>query len=194
MLGSDFKLLYQGSFVEGRGLEDVLQAWTKVDQARAALFLRGPPNRVMAGLKELAQRLGLLDRSVYFLPPVLERDLISAAAEADIGIIPYKGDMPSYRFACPNKLSQYLHAGLAIIGNNIPFVAGLIGARELGWVYDVNEPGSFAAVIALALDLSALKKRRANATSTAQTDYCWETYDARLCELVEACANRRNAG
>lgn len=178
------KFLYQGNFVEGRGLEEIVGEWTKVDAGRAALFLRGPQNAVQAALKDRVDRMGLLGKSVYFLPPVLEKDLIAAAAEADVGIIPYKGDLPSYRFACPNKLSQYMHAGLAILTNDIPFVARMTQAHEAGWVYDVRQPGSCAAQVAAALDDDALRHCRANSSALAATTYRWETYEMTLHELV----------
>jgi glycosyltransferase involved in cell wall biosynthesis len=185
------KFLYQGNFVEGRGLDDLLREWGAVDGERAALFLRGPENAVAADLRREAQRLKLLNRSVYFLPPVFESDLIAGAAEADIGIIPYKGDLPSYRFACPNKLSQYMHAGLAVLTNDIPFVAEMVRTHELGWVYDVNRQGSFANAVAHALDPAGLQQRRAQARATADTSYRWELYEDTLLGLIDTVAAAR---
>ncbi len=178
------KLLYQGNFVEGRGLEEIIREWATVDHTRCALFLRGPENSAKDDLKALATRLGLMDRSLYFLPPVLEKDLIPAAAEADIGIIPYKADLPAYRFACPNKLSQYMHAGIAVMTNDIPFVAGMVRAHGLGWIYDIRQPGSFAGMVAATLDDRALRENRASASAAARTTYRWETYEARLAGLI----------
>ena len=180
------KVLFQGSFSPGRGLEEVLTEWLQVDADKAALFLRGPEDSVLAGLRDEARRLGLLDRSVFVLPPVLEKDLIPAAAEADVGLIPYKGDLPSYRFACPNKLSQYIHAGLALIGNDIPFVAEMIRSNGIGWVYDVNKPGSLAAAVAAALAADARSAARARAATLSQGGYCWEKYEPELLDLVAA--------
>jgi len=180
------KVLYQGTFAEGRGLEEVLREWTGVDGTRIALFLRGPRNEWREGLERLAEELGLLGKSVYVLPPVLEKDLIAAAQEADIGLIPYKGDLPSYRFACPNKLSQYLHAGLAILANRIPFVEQTITRGRAGLCYDVGEPGSFArAVESLTGDRPTVERLRRNALEFAQNEYNWERYEDVLLALVE---------
>lgn len=180
------KVLYQGTFAEGRGLEEVLREWTGVDGTRVALFLRGPQNEWREALERLADELGLLGKSVYVLPPVLEKDLIGAAQEADIGLIPYKGDLPSYRFACPNKLSQYLHAGLALLANRIPFVEQTIARGRAGLCYDVDEPGSFArAVEALTGDRPAVERLRRNALEFAQNEYNWERYEDVLLALVE---------
>ena len=179
------KILYQGSFAPQRGLEEIVADWSRVDGGRAALFLRGPPNSTLDGLKGLAQESGLLDKSIYVLPPVLERDLITAAAEADIGLIPYKNDQPSYRFACPNKLSQYIHASLAIISNNIPFVTQLLEEHGIGEVYDARQPGSFAgAVRSMYEDPKTLAACRAKAKALSNGDYTWEHYEPRLLDLV----------
>jgi glycosyltransferase involved in cell wall biosynthesis len=181
------KILYQGTFAEGRGLEEVLREWTGVDGTRATLFLRGPRNEWSERLERLAEELGLLGKSIYFLPPVLEKDLIAAAQEADVGLIPYKGDRPSYRFACPNKLSQYLHAGLAILANRIPYVEQVVARGQAGLCYDVDEPGSFArAVEALIADRPAVEGFRRSALDFARSEYSWERYEDALLALVES--------
>jgi glycosyltransferase involved in cell wall biosynthesis len=180
------KILYQGTFAEGRGLEEVLREWTGVDGTRVALFLRGPRNEWRERLERLAEELGLLGKSIYFLPPVLEKDLIAAAQEADIGLIPYKGDRPSYRFACPNKLSQYLHAGLAILANRIPYVEQLVARGQAGLCYDVDEPGAFARTVeTLIADRPGVERFRRNALEFARSEYNWERYEDVLLALVE---------
>jgi glycosyltransferase involved in cell wall biosynthesis len=185
--GGRLKLLYQGVFAEGRGLEEAITEWRNVDGARAAFFLRGPPNPVRDKLEALAQKLGLLGKSVFFLPPVLERDLISAAGEADLGLIPYKGDTKAYRFACPNKLSQYLHAGLGIVANSIPFVRTMIDEHGIGVCYDIDQPQSFAsAVNRLARDPAEVAHLRSRAAATARDIYHWEKYEDTLLASVAA--------
>jgi glycosyltransferase involved in cell wall biosynthesis len=181
------RILYQGTFAPGRGLEEVLREWATVDGTRSALFLRGPRNEWRDRLERLAEELGLFGKSVYFLPPVLEKDLIGAAQEADVGLIPYKGDFPSYRFACPNKLSQYLHGGLAILANRIPYVEHLVTRGQIGLCYDVDKPGSFArAVEDLIADRGGVERLRRNAAEFAEREYRWERYENALLALVEA--------
>lgn len=179
------KLLFQGAFAEGRGLEEVLREWTGVDGTRAALFLRGPDSAWRGRVERLAEYLGVLDKSVYFVPPVLEKDLIGAAQEADVGLIPYTGDSPGHRFACPNKLSQYLHAGLAVLANRIPYVEELVTREDAGLCYDVGEAGSFTrAVQRLATDRALVERLRRNARRLAERHYNWERYEDVLLAAV----------
>ncbi len=184
------KVLYQGSFAPGRGLEEVLRAWRSVYVQKAALFLRGPRNQTLNEIEKLAADYGLLEQSVFVLDPVLERDLIAGAAEADVGLIPYKTESPAYRVACPNKLSQYLHAGTAILANKIPFVERMVSEHTMGLCYDVNDPQSFvSAVNTLASQRVLLAKFQAAARNLCATAYSWERYEPLLLALTrKACA------
>jgi glycosyltransferase involved in cell wall biosynthesis len=185
LAGERLRVLFQGSFAPGRGLDELIDEWAAVDETKATLFLRGPRSPALEVLEAKAAAAGFLGRSIFVLPPVLERDLIPAAAEADVGLVPYTGELPSYRFACPNKLSQYLHAGLALLANNIPVVAGLIREHGVGVVYDVRAKGAFAAAVnALATDPALVRQLRARARAVAQKEYCWELYEPTLRALV----------
>lgn len=180
------KILYQGSFAEARGLEEVLGEWLDVDGSAAALFLRGPRNVWLDHLERLASDLRLLGRSVYVLSPVLEKDLIAAAHEADVGLIPYKTDWPSYRFACPNKLSQYLHAGLAILSNRLPYVEHVVTEGRLGLCYDDASKASLSAAIrALSQDRLAVEQFKKNAVAYAERVYNWSRFEPLLLKLVD---------
>ena len=48
-------------------------------------------------------------------------------------VIPYKPIIRNDRFACPNKLSQYLHAGLMVLTNDLPYVKSVVQAAGAGF-------------------------------------------------------------
>src|SRR5437879_12603258 len=109
-----FRLLFQGRFPPGRGIDELIEGWPRVDGNRAALFLRGPDNVWRQGAMTLAQRLGLLGRSVFFLDAVAEAELVAAAAEAEIGIVPYRPLLINDRLSSPDKLSQSVYTALSV--------------------------------------------------------------------------------
>ena len=109
----EIRFLFQGQFASGRGLEGLVKSWAGVD-SRARLLLRGPDNPHKQNIVKLAQSQGLLDKTVFFPEAVAEADLVQAAREADVGLIPYGPSNINYRFSCPNKLSQYMAAGLPL--------------------------------------------------------------------------------
>jgi glycosyltransferase involved in cell wall biosynthesis len=178
------KFLFQGRFSAGRGLEEVVAAWKRVDAARAALFLRGPDNLWRRQLIDLAQRLGTLDRSVYFLDPVGEEELVAAAAEADIGMIPYKGEIEGYKYACPNKLSQYLHAGLMVVTNDLPYVREVLEESGAGLHYRSYDADSLVQVVErIVKEPELLRRSRSNALRYAQGTFNWQSFSQTLYKL-----------
>jgi glycosyltransferase involved in cell wall biosynthesis len=139
------RVLYQGGFAQGRGLEEVIQAWQHV-RSGAVLSLRGPDNEYRRGLMRLVQALGLEGR-VGFPDAVPESELVSAALEADIGLVPYNPAFFSYRLCCPNKLSQYAAAGLPVLSSTTEFVAKVVKDNEIGYVVDIADPLRVAAQV-----------------------------------------------
>jgi glycosyltransferase involved in cell wall biosynthesis len=138
--------LVQAGFVPERGFDKLVHAWGKVDP-RAKLWLRGPDNALKDSLIELARNTGLLERSVFFPPPVSENDLIKGAREADIGLIPYEPVSINNRFCCPNKLSQYMAAGLPIISNKLDYVMAVVEGNDIGTCVDFENENALVDTI-----------------------------------------------
>jgi glycosyltransferase involved in cell wall biosynthesis len=170
------KFLFQGRFAAERGISELIQAWAMVDGDKAALFLRGPDNNWRQAEIAQAKRLGLLDKSVFFLNAVTEDQLVEAAEEADVGIIPYKPRIINDKFSCPNKLSQYLHAGLMIVSNDLPYVKSVIEKAQAGLSYDSTNLSTLASVVdAIVRDSQLLNCCRTNATKYARETFNWQT-------------------
>lgn len=129
--------IYQGNFAPGRGLDLLVQAWPETDP-RAILQLRGIGGEYKKHIEQLARDTGLLGVRI-FLPDVVEsHHVVAAAAEADVGLIPYTPAGSNYRHCCPNKLSQYMAAGLPILANATSFVAATVRDAGCGVVADFH--------------------------------------------------------
>jgi glycosyltransferase involved in cell wall biosynthesis len=171
------KFLFQGRFTPGRGIEELIRAWALVDSSKAALFLRGPANLWREAEMDLARQVGVLDRSVYFLDSVSEEFLIPAAAEADVGIIPYLPRILNDRFACPNKLSQYMQAGLMVVTNNLPYVRSVVEEAQAGLVYQSSDLSTLASIVERVLaDPALLHSYRNNALTFAREAFHWQVF------------------
>jgi glycosyltransferase involved in cell wall biosynthesis len=179
------KFLFQGRFTAGRGIEELIEGWAKVDGTRAALFLRGPDNVWRQGAMRLVARLGL-EGSVYFLDAVGEAELVTAAAEANVGVIPYKPRIINDRLSCPNKLSQYLHAGLLVIANDLPYVKSVLSEADAGLFYSSAEPGTLANAVHRAVaEPELLKRSRQNALRFARERFNWQAQSETLYALYQ---------
>jgi glycosyltransferase involved in cell wall biosynthesis len=172
--------LYQGQFAAGRGIDRLLGAWRRIDP-RGRLSLRGPDCDYKIKMIELARSLELLDRTVFFPPAVAENKLITAASAADIGVIPYESTTINNRFACPNKLSQYLAAGLPVITNELDFVRAVLAENGIGFSVDFSNETATAAlfnqIIAAANDIPPMARR---ARDYFEQQFHWERVFAPL--------------
>jgi len=140
------EFLFLGGFAPGRGIEDLIGAWSHVGSG-ALLLLQGPDSPFKTEMVELARRLGLLNNGVSFPPPVETSELIDAAQKADVGVIPYASSSLNNRYCSPNKLSQYMAAGLPIICNDTEFVKGIILDNDLGICADFHDHLDLARVV-----------------------------------------------
>ena len=186
--------LYQGAFAPGRGIDRLIGAWQHVD-SRGTLLLRGPDNSHKTAMVELARSLGLLDRTVFFPEAVAEEALVTAAGEADFGVIPYEPISVNNRLSCPNKLSQYLAAGLPVICNQLEFVRQVIVENRLGYAVDFSDESATAAMfdkmIAASAEIPATGRRaRAYFEQHFHWDRVFEPLRHRLYEAVQARTGR----
>lgn len=180
------RFLFQGGYAVNRGVEQVIDEFCRIDEDKAVLFLRGPENAYRKTLIAHAEKTGRLDRSIFFLPSIGEDRLIASAVNADVGLIPYRSCVENHLGACPNKLSQYMQAGILVIANRLPFVAGVVEAAECGLLYDDTEDGDLAAQMRRAVDDPILGERLGrNGQDYARRIYNYETYFPVLQGLYE---------
>jgi len=114
-VGELVQVLYHGLFKENRGLESLLKSAAQW-RPHLQLVLRGRAhNRSFEQrLRDLSSSLDLSSR-VIFEPSVSQSDVISAANSADIGVFLPDIRSPQNRYALPNKVFEYLHAGLMVV-------------------------------------------------------------------------------
>jgi len=161
------RFLFQGGFAPARGIDLLIKAWSATD-ADAILCLRGPESEDRQAMMKLAKSLGLFGTRIEFLDSVAETELVTAAVEYDVGLIPYTPTGVNYSNCCPNKLSQYMAAGLPILANKTSFVEQVIGEAGAGMVVDFTDTAQLvAAVNCLTADVG----RRARYAQCAGTFY-----------------------
>jgi glycosyltransferase involved in cell wall biosynthesis len=181
--GSPIRLLFHGLLCPDRGLESLIEALALLPEDRCLILRGGGDPRYVAGLRALAERSGVSGR-VAFAPPVTPAQVVPMANAADVGVFAPPLDMAQTRHALPNKLFEYVAAGLALCVTEAPEMAALVDRYRLG----VVSQGSDAAAIAAALgrlDAAAIDAAKRRAVAVA-ADFSWQIERARLLSLVEA--------
>jgi glycosyltransferase involved in cell wall biosynthesis len=165
--GHAIKVLYHGLITIDRGLEECVRS-VALWRPEFTLILRGPGSpEVMNRLRDVAREAGVTDR-VVFDPPVPMLALVSAAANADIGISTPPKTSKHNIFALPNKLFEYIQAGLAICVCDLPDMARIVKRYDLGYLIDDVSPEAIAAGINK-FDRAAIDRFKANTRMAAET-------------------------
>lgn len=189
------EFLLQGSFGPERGIEELIRAWQTIDPRDAVLLLRGYEHAHKARCVRLAESLGLKDVGVFFLPPVSESCRIAAAAKSDIGIIPYKPTTVHFRYCCPNKLSEYMQAGLPLMAGNTDYVSQIVVESGAGLCYDPTDPESIASTVRQLVQDEALRQRcRQNGASFVRETFNWQARSKPLYDAYRRLAGVTDGG
>lgn len=181
-------ILYHGAFLPDRGLEPLIESARYLEGAR--IVLRGV-GLLEEPLRRLVQAIGV-EEKVSFAPPVPVTDLVKAASAADIGMIPYLPACDNLRLCLPNKLFEYIMAGLAVVATDLPEIRRIILHHNLGVVLDdPNDARSIARTLnALLKDEGRLEAMKRNALEVAQSLYNWECESAKLLRAYDGMAQR----
>jgi glycosyltransferase involved in cell wall biosynthesis len=138
--------LFQGIVSPHRGLMQLIDAWHRL-QSDAVLVIRGPSYDDQYLVDLQAQAGLLLNKKIFFPPPVSEEALVEMCAQADVGVISYEPVNLNNYAACPNKLSQYMAAGLPILTNKLPYIEEVIQSGQCGVAVDFADVTALAAAI-----------------------------------------------
>jgi glycosyltransferase involved in cell wall biosynthesis len=177
--------VYFGALTRNRGLPAALRALALVPELRMRLV--GPEawgyRRTLA---ELAEELGIADR-VEILDPVPPDEATAVLADADVGLALIEPACLSYRMTLPNKLYEYVAAGLPVLASDIPVLAGEVRAHGLGRVADPADPAAVAATLREMLDPDTQRELRASVARHAAVAI-WGRERERLAEVYASLA------
>jgi glycosyltransferase involved in cell wall biosynthesis len=175
--------LYQGSLGNDRGLDILVRAARFLDpDIVIALMGKGESQAV---LEALITREGVGDR-VKFVPPVPYVELLNWTASADIGLIIYRPQSANVPMMLPNKLFEYLMAGVPVLASPLEAVVDIINTYEVGSIVRSLDPEEVGhAMSALLADHKALGRMRRNALAACQRELRWDVESQQLIQLYQ---------
>jgi glycosyltransferase involved in cell wall biosynthesis len=183
-IGAAPLVLHQGAVAAGRGCETLLQALALLPGAH--LLCLGAEGPYAERLYTVAGRCGVADRA-HLLPPSPPEALLSCTAQADVGVSLLEDNCENHRLALPNKLFEYVAAGLPVVVSDLPEAGRLVRERGIGWCADATDPESVAAALRTALEQrgdGGLGERLGRAAA----ELSWEREKRRLLALYEELA------
>jgi glycosyltransferase involved in cell wall biosynthesis len=179
-----FELVYLGLLEAPRGIETLLRAVAMSEG-------RGPPMRLTligdgrdrADFERLAGTLDLGPDRVRFLGAVPNADALRLLTQADIGIIPHHAD-ESWNSTIPNKLFDYMAAGLAVLASNARPVERVIHETGCGLVFRDRDPVDMAEALDRLRDPVVRRGYGEAGREGIARRYNWEADAARLLTAI----------
>lgn len=168
--------LYQGKFHKGRGIELVLQATEYLRNTNAVLVFMGS-----GGLVQEVERVAETNENVYFHPEVPYEAIIQHTASADFGLLTVENICLSYYYCMPNKMFEYIQAGIPILTTNLYDCKNLITKEHIGLVIPEFTAKSFGESILKAMETDTAQFREG--LRSAASKYHWKVEEEKLIRL-----------
>lgn len=175
-------ILMQGAGINiQRGAEETVEAMKFVDNAILLIIGGGD---VIGKLKEMAKNLKLEDK-IVFKNRLPYPELIRHTRLADIGLTLDKNTNINYRFSLPNKLFDYIHAGIPVLASRLPEIARIVEGYDIGRIAESHDPEYLGNLITNMLsDVVSQKIWRKNLLH-ASSELTWEKEAITLIELYK---------
>jgi glycosyltransferase involved in cell wall biosynthesis len=176
----ELMLIYQGGGINiQRGAEELLAAMK--DIGNAVLFIIGSGD-VFDILVQTAADLKLVEK-VRFLPKMPWNEMMRYTKTADAGFTLDRDTNINYRFSLPNKLFDYMSAGIPVIAGDLPEVSRIITENSCGIILSSVTPDEIVqAVKILAGNPALLKVLKQNARE-ASIELNWNKESEKVKEL-----------
>ena len=172
--------LYQGGFLTDNGLAEQIEAIGGLQEDVAMVLIGDGPTE--SALKDQVRRMRLEGR-VYFIPRVPFAELHAYTCAADLGLCLIKGTGKSFYFSMPNKLFEYLMAGLPVLASDFPDMRAVIEDSAAGQVANPQDlPGIREQIRSMLGDPVRYREYR-HAAQAAARRYNWEQEAPKLLAL-----------
>lgn len=169
---SKFRFVYAGGLSAGRNTDMLINAFREIEDATLTLAGTGD-----------AYAEGFLSSNVYYAGHVNEACLNDFLQRFDIGIhaLPVK-DVLNHQFALPNKLFQYMHAGLALCFFENDSTRSIIDVCSNG-IYGITESKYDIVEMIKRICSDDICKYKRNSENCA-ANYTWESEARKLHDIM----------
>ncbi|MBN1866079.1 glycosyltransferase [Candidatus Sumerlaeota bacterium] len=176
------KIVFQGNLSADRNLRNLTLAFRHLE-GRASLFFLGEGTE-KERLRSLCRRKRI--SNVHFGAWTSHRRMMAFVAAADAGVIPYReSGMLNSLYCTPNKLFEFIEAGVAVCASDLPELRRIVREGEIGDVYPMGSEREIAAALDAFLARLDRGEFRPESFDRARERYSWKTQAANLIRWYE---------
>jgi hypothetical protein len=126
--------LYQGGLSKNRGIEEILNVFSKRNCKKSVLVLMGD-----GPMLKLIHHYSKTYSNIFYHPPVNYNILQKYTSSADFGFSLIKNTCLSHNYCLPNKLFEYCNGAIVPIVSNLKEMKKFVNKYNCGFVINPNE-------------------------------------------------------
>ena len=180
--GDHLILIFQGGGINiDKGGEELIDT-VKITE-NVSLIIVGSGD-ILQALKEKVNELNLTNR-VKFIPKVPWEEMMRYTRSADAGMSLEKDTNLNYRFSLPNKLFDYISAGIPVITGSLPEIRKVVEENNCGIIIpDIIPQEISKAIIKLRDDRALLSKLKENSVNASKI-LNWESESQKIIQFYD---------
>lgn len=145
-------VVYAGRVRGVRGIDTAIDALQDLPAVHLAVVcVPDTTSRAVAGMQEHARSRGVADR-VHFLEGVPPAKVVHFLSSADVGLIPMQGGWLNHELTLPNKLFEYLVAGVPVVASDLVGLGAFVREHGVGQTFPPGDAQLLAGAIRDVLD------------------------------------------
>lgn len=125
---TDTIFLYQGLLGKGRGIENLIHAFTSLNQPSKKLIFMG-----YGTLEEYVKEYASKHKNIIYKEAVSPKEVMSYTCSADFGLSMIENTSLSYYYSLPNKLFEYTQAEIPVIVSDNIEMKNLVEKSSIGY-------------------------------------------------------------
>jgi len=175
------QICYVGGITEIRGITTLVKAMEKTSGVKLLLAGNISPNSYA---DELKKEPGW--KKVEYFGPANRSEVAEIFGKSFAGIVTFL-PLPNHVDAQPNKMFEYMSAGLPVIGSNFELWRNIIEGNDCGICVDpLGETSLARAIMELKNDTKKVKEMGLNGKKAVIEKYNWDTESKSLTEFYES--------
>jgi len=184
--GEPLRIVYLGLMEKHRGIADLLLAAQSLAAARFRFHLDlVGDGRDLAYFRQHAATLGLTEQDITWHGRLAHREAITIVGLAHVGVVPHHATA-SWNSTIPNKLFDYMAAGLAVITSGAAPAARVTRETGAGLVYESGDSRLLAEAVRRFDDVDFWERCRRGGQAAIRSRYNWEHDTRTLLDVVES--------
>jgi len=164
-------VVFQGSGINaGRGASELIEAMNRLERVRLVIIGSGD---IIKNL-QLAVREAKDGGNICFLPRMTWEEMMQYTLCCDVGLSLDTDTCINQRYSLPNKLFDYIAAGIPAVVSPLPEVSAIIDRYKCGLVLEEVTPEAIDGLLKRLRDDRSLLQALSEKASEARKELSWE--------------------